>query len=345
MKESLAARWLESCDLQVENISISDPEPDQVQIKVGSSGICGSDLHYVRRDKAVTIGAIPGHEIGGVISAVGSNVKHVQEGDMVGVEPVVRCGTCRYCLNGSYHVCRDRAIVGEHFDGGMSEYVNTPGYTAFKAPQGFDAELSAMAEPLACSVYGLERVELRFHETALIIGAGTIGLGALINVKALGARAIIIARHPQQQKLARELGADEVLGDDDSGRKRLDELVKLDAIDLAIETVGGHGDTLNQALCSVRPLGRVLVLGVFFRPTVEFKSFQIMDRAIFGAVLYGNMSGKANYQMAMEILTDHGDAARQLVTHRFGLEDVNQGFAAAMDKSQQSVKVHIQPGD
>ena len=56
------------------------------------------------------------------------------------------------------------------------------------------------------------------------------------------------------------------------------------------------------------------------------------------------MSGKANYQMAMEILTDHGDAARQLVTHRFGLEDVNQGFAAAMDKSQQSVKVHIQPG-
>ena len=81
MKESLAARWLESCDLQVENISISDPEPDQVQIKVGSAGICGSDLHYVRRDKAVTIGAIPGHEIGGVISAIGSNVKHVQEGD------------------------------------------------------------------------------------------------------------------------------------------------------------------------------------------------------------------------------------------------------------------------
>ena len=206
------------------------------------------------------------------------------------------------------------------------------------------AELAAMAEPLACSVYGLERVELRFHETALIIGAGTIGLGALINVKALGARAIIIARHPQQQKLARQLGADEVLGDDDSGRKRLDELVKLDAIDLAIETVGGHGDTLNQALCSVRPLGRVLVLGVFFRPTIEFKSFKIMDRAIFGAVLYGNMSGKANYQMALEILTDHGEVARQLVTHRFGLEDVNQGFAAALDKSQQSVKVHIQPG-
>ena len=80
------------------------------------------------------LGAVPGHEIGGVISAVGSNVKHVQEGDMVGVEPVVRCGTCRYCMNGSYQVCHERALVGEHFDGGMSEYVNTPGYTVFKAP-------------------------------------------------------------------------------------------------------------------------------------------------------------------------------------------------------------------
>ena len=105
--------------------------------------------------------------------------------------------------------------MGENFDGGMSEYVNTPGYTVFKAPQGFDAELAAMAEHLTCLVYGLERVELRFHEIALIIGAGTVVLGALINVKALGARAIIIARHPQQQKLARELGADKVLGDDD----------------------------------------------------------------------------------------------------------------------------------
>jgi threonine dehydrogenase-like Zn-dependent dehydrogenase len=124
-------------------------------------------------------------------------------------------------MNWSYHVCHDRALVGENFDDGMSEYVNTPGYTAFKAPQGIDAELAAMAEPLACSVCGLERVKLRFHETALIIGAGTVGLGALINVKALGARAIIIARHPQQQKLARELGADEVLGDDDSGRNAL----------------------------------------------------------------------------------------------------------------------------
>ena len=343
MKESLAASWLESRDLNVEKISIADPQADQVQIQVGSAGICGSDLHYVRGDKPVTIGAVPGHEIGGVVSAVGSDVKHVNEGDVVGIEPVVRCGTCRFCMTGAYQVCGERRLVGESYDGGMSEYVNVPGYTVFKAPPSFDTELAALAEPLSCSVYGLERVDLRFHETALIIGAGTVGLGALINVKALGANAIIIARHPQQQELARQLGADEVLGDDNKGQERLAELVKSDAIDLAIETVGGHGDTLNQALCSARPLGRVLVLGVFFSPKVAFNSFQIMDRAIIGAVLYGNMSGKANYQMALEILSDHGEAARKLVTHRYALNEVNQAFATALDKKSQSVKVHIRP--
>ena len=77
---------------ELETLSTPEIEPGGILIKNTDAVICGSDLHYVRRDKAVPIGAIPGHEIGGVLSAVGSNVKHVQEGDMVGVEPVVRCG-------------------------------------------------------------------------------------------------------------------------------------------------------------------------------------------------------------------------------------------------------------
>ena len=282
MKQSLAARWLESRSLQVERIPISDPEKDQVQIKVGSAGICGSDLHYIRGDKLVTTGSVPGHEIGGVVSAIGHNVNYLCEGDVVGVEPIVRCGSCRYCLTGAYQVCGERGLLGDMYDGGMSEYVNVPRYTVFKAPRGFDAELAALAEPLSCSVYGLERVGLRHHETTLIIGAGTVGLGALIVVKAMGARAIIIARHPQQQETACHLGADEVLGDDDSGRERIAELVKHDAIDLAIETVGGHGDTILQSLRCVPPLGRVLVLGVFMVPKVDIDPFLLLDREIKG---------------------------------------------------------------
>ena len=341
MTTSLAATWMESRSLKVEKINIPDPGEDEVQIKVGSSGICGSDLHYIRGDKPVTVGSIPGHEIGGFVNAVGKNVKHLREGDLVGVEPVVRCGICRFCKTGAYQVCGDRGLVGETYNGGMSEYVNAPGYTAFKAPSGFDSELAALAEPLSCSVYGLERVNLRHHETVLIVGAGTVGLGALIAVKAMGAHAVIIARHPKQQEMARQLGAHEVVGDDEAGSEQLAELVKGHAFDVAIETVGGHGDTLNQSLKSVRLLGRVLVLGVFMVDKVQIDPLLLLDREMVGAVLYGNMTGKANYQMALDILKDHGKAARSLVTHRYGLQDIQEAFATAMDKSKQSIKVHL----
>ena len=76
----------------------------------------------------------------------------------------MRCGVCRFCITGAYQVWGDRGLVGEMYNGGMSEYVNVPGYTAFKAPNGFDSELAALAEPLSCSAYGLERINLRAHE-------------------------------------------------------------------------------------------------------------------------------------------------------------------------------------
>ena len=338
--KSLSATWTDSKVLNVEYINLSDPKDDQVQIKVGSAGICGSDLHYMRGDKPITVGSIPGHEFGGFVSAVGKDIKHLKEGDLVGIEPVVRCGVCRFCITGAYHVCGDRGLVGETYNGGMSEYVNVPGYTAFRTPNGFDSELAALAEPLSCSAYGLERINLRSHENVLIIGAGTVGLGALIGVKAMGASAVIMARHPKQKETAFKLGADEVLADDESGRKRLNDLVKEHAFDVSIETVGGHGDTLNLSLESVRPLGRVLVLGVFFSK-VSIDTNYLLDREMVGAVLYGNMSGKPNYQMALDVINDNKESTRSLVTHRYKLDDVQTAFSSAMDKSKESIKVHL----
>ena len=120
--KSLSATWTDSKVLNVEYINLSDPKDDEVQIKVGSAGICGSDLHYIRGDKPVTVGSIPGHEIGGFVSAVGKNVKHLKEGDLVGIEPVVRCGVCRFCITGAYQVCGARDVAADYRDGGGTRY-------------------------------------------------------------------------------------------------------------------------------------------------------------------------------------------------------------------------------
>ena len=340
-----AVRWTEQRTLAVGEAEAPDPGPGQVQIAVGSAGICGSDLHFYRGELRARPGIVPGHELAGTVAAVGAGVSHVREGDLVGIEPLLSCGTCAFCMTGNYHVCTERGLVGETWGGGMSELAVVPARTAYQAPAGADAEVIALAEPLACSVHGYLKIGLRARETVLIIGAGTIGLTALMAAKAAGAVTLIIARHPHQQEAARRLGADEVIGDDDAGRARLQELAGQRAIDVSVETVGGHGDTLLQAQLATRPKGRVLLLGVFTVPTVGINPLLLAAREveIVGSMTYSATDGRADYQTAMEIVADNADAARSLVTQRFDLDHVHDAFGTALDKSSHSIKVHFNP--
>ncbi len=341
-----AARWTPERTIEVAEKDVPDPRPDEVRIAVGSAGICGSDLHFYRGEFPTRPGITPGHEFGGTVTAVGADVRHLREGDLVGVEPLLRCGFCPFCLSGDYHVCNDRGLVGERADGGMSEVATVPGNTVFKAPTGLDPEAVAIAEPLACAVHGFEKVELRGHETVFIVGAGTIGLTAILAARACGARAIVLARHPHQQEAARRLGAVEVVGDDDAGRARMQELARQQAVDVAVETVGGSADTLLTAQHVLRPKGRLVLLGVFTgsRASIDPLHCLLNEIEIVGSMTYAATEGHADYAIALDVVTDYADLARSLVTHRFGLEDTKQAFETALDKSTRSIKVHIQPG-
>lgn len=346
MKQKVKSiRWTESQGLEMREGDVADPGPGQVQIAVQSAGICGSDLHFYRRVFPAMPGIVPGHEFGGIVSAVGAGVDHVREGDVVGVEPLLRCGSCRFCKSGAYHMCESRGLLGERVDGGMSEFATVPGNTVFKAPGNVDGELAALAEPLACSVHGFEKVNLRSDETVLIIGAGSIGLTAVLAAKAIGAQTLIVARHPHQQEAARLLGADEAIGDDEAGRTRLNELSTQGVIDVALESVGGQADTILQAELLVRPMGRVVVLGIFSVPAANINPLYLTlnEVQIVGAVTYAAPNGRAEYDMALGLLADHGDVARTLITHRYALADVNEAYATALDKSTRSIKVHLKP--
>ena len=340
-----AARWTETGALAVQEKEAVAPNQGEVQIAIGSVGICGSDLHFYRGEFSPRAGVTPGHELAGTVTAVGGGVRHLKEGDLVGVEPLLRCGICPFCASGDYHVCDDRGLVGERVDGGMSELATIPANTAYKAPSGVDAELGALAEPLACSVHGFNKADLRGHETVFIVGAGSIGLTAILAALANGAHVIVLARHPHQQAAALRLGADEVVGDDEAGKERMKELAQQQAVDVSVETVGGSGDTLRTAQLVLRPKGRLVVLGVFTEPEVTINALHLALREIeiVGSMTYAASEGRADYQVALEVMADYADAARTLVTHRYGLDAVNDAFATALDKSTQSIKVHLNP--
>lgn len=340
-----AARWTGAGALAVTERAVAPPAPGEVQVAVGSVGICGSDLHFFRGDFPPTPDIAPGHEIGGVVSALGAGVKHVKEGDLVGIEPLLRCGFCRFCASGDYHVCASRSLVGQGIDGGMSQFVSAPAQAVFRAPAGLDAQGAALAEPLACSVHGFDKARLKGSETVFIVGAGSIGLTAILAARAQGARAIVLARHPHQRDAALRLGAVEVIGEDAAGQARMGELVTDGAIDVAVETVGGHGDTLALAQRMVRPKGRVIVLGVFTvtEAKVDPLHLALNEVEIIGSMTYAASEGRADYAVALEVVAEYADEAKSLVTHTFPLDAVNEGFAAALDKSTRSIKVHLTP--
>ena len=341
------AAWNADRTLSVVEHDLRPPAEGEVRVDVVNAGICGSDLHWYRGDFSPQASRTPGHEIGGIVSAVGAGVGHVREGDVVGVEPLLRCGSCGHCASGHYNQCQVAGgLIGIAVDGGMAQTLYAPQAAVFAAPRGVDGELAAMAEPLACSVHGYGMVDLRQGETVLVIGAGSIGLTAQLAAQAVGANVIVLARHPHQQEAARRLGAAEVIGDDDDGRKRLAELAADDAIDVVAECVGGHADTIRQSVDAVRRLGRVVVLGVFAIDSAGFNPLTLLGREItmVGAVTYAAPGGRTpDYQRALETLTGCADEARSLITHRFGLDAVNDAFDTALNKSSLSIKVHLTP--
>ena len=341
------AAWNADGSLDIHDGAARDPQAGEIRVQVRSVGICGSDLHWYRGDFPPTPMRTPGHEFAGVVSAAGAGVEHVQEGDLVGIEPLTRCGECGHCRSGHYNQCQVAGgLLGITSDGGLAQEVIAPAVTAFKAPRGVDGELAALAEPLACGVHGYNMSTLSQGETVLVIGAGSIGLTAQLAAQAVGAQTIVLARHPHQQEAARRLGAAEVIGEDEAGQQRLAELTRDDAIDVVAECVGGKADTIRQSVDVVRRLGRVIVLGVFAINDVGFNPQTLLGKEIsmVGAVTYAAPGGqRPDYQQALEVLAAYPEEARTLVTHRYELADVNDAFEAALDKSSQSIKVHIQP--
>jgi len=341
------AAWNADARLSLFEDSDLVPSDGEVVVRVLSEGICGTDLHSYRGHLPPEAGRTPGHEMGGIVSAVGPGVDHVREGDTVGVEPLLRCGECKLCTDGHYNQCQVAGgLIGLHVNGGMAQEVLAPAPAVFRSPAGVDAEITALAEPLACAVHGFNQITVSQGETVLVIGAGTIGLTAQLAAQAGGAATIVLARHPHQQDAARRLGATEVLGEDDASQQRLAELAAEDSIDLVAECVGGQADTIRQSIDVVRRLGRVLVLGLFAIESVPINPVNLMlhEVTVVGSVTYGAPGGRiADYQQALDILASYREEARSLITHRFTLDDVNAAFETAQDKGSKSIKVHLTP--
>lgn len=328
-------------ELEIREAERPTPGAGQVLVRVRNVGVCGSDLHFFRGEFPIAPGFVLGHECAGEIAELGEGVSGFAVGDRVALELFDVCLRCAQCRAGDYHLCPSRKANGINVNGGLSEYLVVQSYGLYRLPDEVDFELGALCEPLTVAVHGLRLVDLRFGDRVAVLGSGTIGLMAIAAAKAMGATYIgATARHPQQKEMALALGADAVFGDDAGS---IGQLAKATGgADVVVETVGGHANTLADALTVVGPGGRISVLGAFTQP-VQIHPIMLFlkEPRIVGSNCYGRMGRLADYEIAIEIMRRNAESLRRCITHRLPLAEVAQAYAAAGDKSSGAIKVQV----
>lgn len=327
--------------LVVEEVARPTPGPGEVVVRVRNCGICGSDLHWWH-DEMMIPQVCPGHEIAGEVADVGAGVTALKAGDAVAVEGIASCGECGACAAGTYHLCRRVGVVGMTIPGGYAEYIAMPARHCFPVAAGVDFPTAALSEPLAVAVHGVRISGLQIGQRVAVLGAGTIGLAAVIAARAGGAGEILVtARRPQQKAAALALGADRVIDASDPDALTADVFEK--PIDLVVETVGGSADTLDQAVQAVRPGGTVCVLGAFTaQPTFPALFVLAKEIRIQGSFVYNRGGARADYEIVQDLLARQGAHIGQtMITHRFPLAGIADAFRTAADKTTGSIKVTI----
>src|SRR3984957_2996677 len=232
--------------LAVAELPTPTPAAGEVLIRVAACGICGSDVHGYDGSSGRRIPPIVmGHEAAGVVAAVGEGVTHYQVGDRVTFDSTVYCGACEFCQRGEVNLCNHREVVGVSWRdyrraGAFAEYVTVPERILYRLPDSLSFADAAMLEAVSVAIHAVRVAETAGGETALVIGAGMIGLLILQAARAAGCSRIFVAGvDATRLELARVLGADPAIeGSGESLTSRIEQLTGGRGVDLVFEAVG-----------------------------------------------------------------------------------------------------------
>jgi L-iditol 2-dehydrogenase len=286
---------------------VPQPElgPDEVLVRVKACGICGSDVHGYDGTSGRRIPPIiMGHEASGEIAEVGSAVTQWRAGERVTFDSTVYCGKCDYCRDGQVNLCTNRRVLGvscgdyrQH--GAFAEYVKVPARILFALPDHLSFEQAAFAEPLSIALHAVERVQPKPGETALVIGAGVIGLLVLQVLKMKGCGRVFVSDlNDARLAIAKATGADEVFvptSCDVVGEVML--RTGGEGCDVTMECVG-FGPAVQTAINAVRKGGRVGLVGNL-AASCDLPLQKVVTREIS---LHGSCASSGEYQSAVDAL-------------------------------------------
>ncbi len=321
-------------DFRYENIDKPILKEGEVLVKVRACGICGSDIPRVFFTGAHKHPLIPGHEFSGeVVETFDKNSAWLNK--RVGVFPLIPCGECDPCRRGFVELCRNYNYLGSRCNGGFAEYVEVPESNLIEIPDGVSYEEAAMLEPMAVAAHAMRRVGINDEDKVLVVGLGTIGLLLSMILKASGAENLsVVGNKAIQKNQIISMGIDE---------KRYFDFESAPGADVIYECVGKN-ETIARAFNLANPAGKIITVG---NPAGDMS----FDKSTYWKILRGQLSvngtwnssfthsSNDDWNFILRMLQRKSINPGQLITHRYSIDEVINGFEIMRDKTEPYIKV------
>jgi L-iditol 2-dehydrogenase len=318
---------------------VPDPPiaPDSVLVRVKACGICGSDVHGMDGSTGRRVPPIiMGHEASGVIATVGAGVARWKTGDRVTFDSTIYCGECEFCRAGRINLCTNRRVLGvscEDYrqDGAFAEFVAVPQRILHRLPASLPFEFAACVEPLSVAVHAARRAGVEPGQSAVVVGAGMIGLLQIQVLRAFGcSRVIAVDLAADRLETATALGATDTCNAEDC-RGGFD-------VDHAFECVG-IGPMVGLAMRSVRKGGTVTLIGNI-APTIEWPLQLAVTREL---TIYGSCASAGEYPECLELLARGAVNVAPMITAVAPLDEGPKWFERLHGKEGGLLKVILAP--
>lgn len=324
------------------------PAPGEVLIAVRACGICGSDVHGMdgstgRRRPPI----IMGHEAAGEIAAVGAGVTGWKPGDRVTFDSTIYCGACPYCRRGQINLCDNRRVLGVSCEdyrqhGAFAEYVAVPQHVLYRLPGDLAFDQAALVEPVSIAFHAIKRTPISLNDSAIVFGAGMIGL-LVIQALRLAGCGVIIAVDLEETKLAlaKQLGADHAINAADPQLPaRVLDLTGGRGADHALECVG-IGATVAAAFQCVRKDGSITLVGNL-APNIDFPLQAAVTREI---TLNGVCASQGEYPACLDMIARGAIDVKPLMSGVAPLSEGAAWFERLYNKEPGLMKVLLSPGE
>ncbi|MFV0399632.1 MAG: NAD(P)-dependent alcohol dehydrogenase [Oscillospiraceae bacterium] len=329
-----------------EERDIPTPGPDEALVKLEYVGICGSDMHYYETgrigDNIVETPFVLGHEPGGVVVEVGENVTSLRPGDRVALEPGKTCGHCDFCRRGDYNLCPDVIFFATPpVDGVFAEYAAHPADLCFKLPDSVSTLEGALIEPLAVGFHAANQGGAHLGQTAVVMGAGCIGLVSMMALKAEGVTTVYVVDIIEKRlEKAKELGADGVI----NGRNvdAVEEIMRLTGgkgVELVIETAGTEVTT-RQAVGMAKKGATIVLVGYTASGEATLPLSVAMNKELNFKTVFRY---RHIYPMAIDAVAAGKVNLKGIVSNIFELDDIQKAMDDSVANKADIVKsvIHI----